>query len=140
MSLTVSARSVVYVRTGYLVLPRSLTRYARNVRLRRALAAFSVSCHVCTLLTRIADHAMRFAGIPLKVLQSLMGHKSVSPTVIRTKCSRPMSRLVIGFTVRKLNRRFKHFLTMKVVVGRAMMAGGCGFFVSKTRLKILFYL
>lgn len=130
---------MVYVRTGYLVLPRSLTRYARNVRLRRALAAFSVSCHV-TLLTRIADHAMRFAGIPLKILQSLMGHNSVSPMVICSKCSRPMSRLVIGFMVRKLNRRFKHFLTMKVVVGRAMMAGGCGFFVNKTRLKILFYL
>ncbi len=32
---------------------------------------------------------MRFAGIPLKVLQSLMGHMSVSTTVICTKVFTP---------------------------------------------------
>ncbi len=42
--------------------------------------------------------------------------------------------------IRKLNRRFKHFLTMKIVVGRTMMAGGCDSFVNKIRVWILFYL
>jgi len=46
--------------------------------------------------------------------------------------------VALAFMVRKLNHRYKHFLAMNIVVGSAMMAGGCGFYVNKIRLSILF--
>jgi len=40
--------------------------------------------------------------------------------------------------VRKMNHRFKNILTMDVIVGSVMVAGGCGTYNDKIRLSVSF--
>lgn len=41
--------------------------------------------------------------------------------------------------VRKLNHCSKHFLAINIVVGSAMKAGSCGFYVNKTHEACSFF-
>lgn len=40
--------------------------------------------------------------------------------------------------VRKMNHRFKNILTMNVIVGSVMVAGGCGIYDDKMRFSVSF--
>src|SRR5690606_9486251 len=42
------------------------------------------------------------------------------------------------FMVRKMNHRFKNILTVDVIVGSVMVAGGCGTYNDKIRLSVSF--
>lgn len=44
------------------------------------------------------------------------------------------------FMVRKMNHRFKNILTMDVIVGSLMVAGGCGTYDDKMRFSVIFNL